>query len=119
VENEDLMRLAQWFWDRGGEGMVLKDASAPYVRGPAADLAQGEATLRADMRLSGAAQGWRCGARRYQGRKLRVAVPPPLRGNRYVDGQAVDVEAMEWTDTGQLRQGRIVENGSEAKEAAD
>jgi ATP-dependent DNA ligase len=107
VENEDLMRLAQWFWDRGGEGMVLKDASAPYVRGRRPTWLKVKQTLRLTCTYLERLKDGAAARVEYQGRKLRVAVPPPLRGNCYVAGQAVEVEAMEWTDTGQLRQGHL------------
>jgi hypothetical protein len=109
VENEDLERLAQWFWDKGGEGMVLKDASASYVRARRPSWLKVKQKLRLEAVYLERLKEGAAARIEYQGRKLRVAVPPPLRGNHYAAGDVVNVEAMEWTDTGQLRQGRIVE----------
>jgi ATP-dependent DNA ligase len=109
VENEDLERLAQWFWDKGSEGMMLKDGSAPYVRGRRPSWLKVKRSLKLEATYLERLKEGAAARIEYQGRKLRVAVPPPLRGNHYAAGDVVSVEAMEWTDTGQLRQGRLTE----------
>lgn len=112
VENEDLAQLAQWFWDRGGEGMMLKDASAPYTRARSNAWLKVKRNLRLEAVLLELLKDGAAARVDYQGNRLRVAVPPPLRG-KLTPSQRVAIEAMEWTEKGQLRQGRVVENGRE------
>jgi hypothetical protein len=92
---------------------MLKRADSPYARARANSWLKVKRKLRLTCTYLERLKEGAAARVEYEGRKLRVAVPPPLRGNHYAEGQAIDVEAMEWTNTGQIRQGRIVENGKE------
>lgn len=114
VPSEDIERLAQWMWDKGGEGLMLKHGAAPYVRRRAPTWLKVKRKLRLEAVLLEVLNDGAAARVEYQGVKLRVAVPPPLRGNLTPHArQRVVVEAMEWTENGALRQGRIVETGKE------
>jgi hypothetical protein len=105
--NEDLDRLAQWFWDQGKEGMVLKDLGAAYVRARRNHWLKVKRDLELQATLLEVLADGAAAKVSHEARTLRVAVPPALRG-RFTAGQPVTVKAMEWTETGRLRQGRIV-----------
>lgn len=113
VEGEDLQRLAEWFWAQGKEGMVLKDMAAPYVRGRRPTWLKVKRELELRAALDEVLEDGAAAKVLYEGRRLRVAVPTHLRGT-LCEGRAVWVKAMEWTETGRLRQGRIVGEAAEA-----
>lgn len=100
-------------WARGGEGLMLKRRDSPYERRRAASWLKAKREMRlavtvADVLNEGAALRVL-----FEGRKLRVAVPPALRGS-VAPGDNVTVAAMEWTEAGALRQGRLVAPANEA-----
>lgn len=108
----DVERLAGEVWARGGEGLVLKDGASLYRRGRSPAWLKVKRALRLsgvviEILHDGAAARVEIG-----GRVVKVAVAPTLRGRAAV-GMTVSIEAMEWTKTGALRQGRAVAIGQE------
>jgi DNA ligase-1 len=108
----DVEALAGRIWRRGGEGLVLKDGASLYRRGRSPAWLKHKRALRlsgivVDILHQGAAARVEIG-----GRAVRVAVAPPLRATLAV-GMTVSIEAMEWTMTGALRQGRAVAIGKD------
>jgi ATP-dependent DNA ligase len=103
----------------GGEGVVLKDAVAPYRRGASKDWQRIKRKLTVDLPICGYIEGspGRIGMLLLsdQGRTVRVAqgFTDAERKSLWVDrerlvGRIVEVEAMERTATGALRQARFV-----------
>lgn len=104
--------IAAEIWARGGEGVVLKDGASLYRRGRSPAWLKHKRALRlsglvVEVQHQGAAARVEIG-----GRVVRVAVAPPLRRTLAV-GMTVSIEAMEWTKTAALRQGRAVAIGRE------
>lgn len=97
-------------WATGGEGLMLKRRSSPYTRARSNDWLKAKRKLKLEAtileRISEAALRIE-----YQGRKLRIAISPAIRGETLSVGMTVSVTAMEWTPTGQLRNGIAVAMG--------
>lgn len=98
---------AEEIWAAGGEGIVLKDRHSPYVRGRSPAWLKLKRKLTLACEVVEILNAGAAAIVKHEGRKLRVAIAPPLRG-RVLDGQRVVVEAMEWTQAGALRQGIVV-----------
>lgn len=96
-------------WLRGGEGLVLKERGATYARARNASWLKVKRSLRLCCTVLEIVKDGAALRVEYQGRKLRVAVPPDQRRHMlpYLVGMKVVVEAMEWTEKGSLRQGML------------
>lgn len=108
----DVARLAGEIWARGGEGLMLKRQDSLYRRARSTswlkvkreialtgEIAEVVPTKRA-ARVTIAGKVVRIGLTEQQARTLTV-------------GMAVQIEAMEWTEPGQLRHARIVAIGKD------
>lgn len=96
--------LAATVWARGGEGLMLKDRRSLYRRHRSAAWLKVKRKLELVGRVVEILHGGAAAKVQVEGRTVRVAAANyPLSV-----GMAVAIEAMEWTDRGQLRQGRIV-----------
>lgn len=112
----DIRRTAEAIWEAGGEGLMLKQVTAPYVRARSSAWLKVKRVLElrctvAEVLKDGAAMHVL-----YEGRRIRVAVPPPLRSmakglGPSAVGMSALVTGMEWSDTGALRQGHVVAIG--------
>lgn len=104
--------LARTVWAQGGEGLVLKRDDSLYRRGRSPAWLKHKRALRlsgvvVEILHQGAAARVEIG-----GRVVRVAVAQPLRRTLAM-GMTVSIEAMEWTKTAALRQGRAVAIGKD------
>lgn len=101
--------LAEDVWAWGGEGLMLKDTREPYVRGRSSSWLKVKRSLKLVCRVLDVLSDGAALRVEYQGRKLKVAVPPPQRSAMapYLVGMDVTVTAMEWTPKGMLRQGQL------------
>jgi hypothetical protein len=101
--------LAEGVWARGGEGLMLNDTRAPYERGRTASWLKVKRSLELKARVLEVLKDGAALRIEIEGRKLKVAVPPPQRFamGKWLVGQEVTVTAMEWTPKGSLRQGML------------
>ncbi|WP_334656710.1 hypothetical protein [Sphingomonas panaciterrae] len=101
----EIDRAAAAVWERGGEGLMLKDAGATYAR------ARSRAWLKVKRELSLTGEVVEILSRAARvaigARVVRVAATE-AQGSTLAVGMSVDVTAMEWTERGQLRHARIV-----------
>ena len=103
----DIAALAHDVWMNGGEGLMLKDGASLYRRKRCAAWRKVKWEMRLSARVVEARPGAPSIRVEVEGRVVRVSVPPALRLTPFV-GMTIDVAAMEWTDAGQLRHGRVI-----------
>ena len=106
---------AEAIWANGGEGLMVKHRHRHYERARNGHWLKIKRSLRLRCTVLEILKDGAAVRVEYQGCKLRVAVPPPLRGNAKpsIVGTSVMVEAMEFTEKGSLRQGRVESFGDE------
>jgi hypothetical protein len=99
--------LARLVWERDGEGLMLKDTRAPYVRGRTASWLKVKRSLKLTARVLEVLHAGASLKVQIEDRKLKVSVPPGKRSGLgpWIVGKDVEVTAMEWTAKGSLRQG--------------
>lgn len=94
---------ARKIWERGGEGLMLKNRQALYVRGRSAAWQKIKRKVRLEAVVVDSVPDKAVVIVEVGGTRHRIGSQTPL-----PVGERVTVEAMEWTDKGRLRQPRIV-----------
>lgn len=101
---------ARTIWSAGGEGLVLKRTGAPYRRARSTDWLK----VKREITLTGEVVELvdRAARVRIKGRLVGVALAPG-QADPLAVGMCVTVQAMEWTERGQLRHARVVAIGKD------
>jgi ATP-dependent DNA ligase len=104
----NVLLAAQAVWKRGGEGLMVKNRHERYNRTRNGAWLKLKRSLKLVATVLEVLNDGAAVRLDYQGHKVRVAVPPHLRDQAppSVANSAV-VVAMEWTEKGSLRQGRV------------
>lgn len=102
---------ARYVWAQGGEGVVVKNPAAPYIRARTPDWLRIKRQMTVDCRVMGI-ETTDTGKIRlaidYHGRNARVIAKPGAIDPARIVGHVVEVTAMEETEGGNLRQPRFV-----------
>lgn len=94
---------ARAIWARGGEGLMLKNRQAPYVRGRTSAWLKVKRKVQLEATVVDVPAGKAVAVVEFAGKRHRIPCQRNVKA-----GDRVTVEAMEWTDKGRLRQPRIV-----------
>lgn len=106
VNGREVEAMAAGIWERGGEGLVLKDRDSLYRRRRSSDWKKLKLALSLSVEICEVLGDGAAVKVLVHGKACKVAVPPHLRGTLAV-GMCVRVKAMEFTARGLLRQGIV------------